>query len=110
MAIHTVSGTLGDRIVSRMKIQGILTRAQLAREVGRDRKAIHNWIEGTTRPRRNSMEALARILKVSPEWLEYGGTEATAKLVAENDALKNRIKILNQMIETFINSPIGENE
>lgn len=101
---YGITGTLGGRIVSEMKTAGYPTIAHLARAIGRDRKAVQNWIDGTARPYDTTLEILAEKLCVPKEWLKHGGEEDVAQLIAENDALHKRIDILNQMIKAFLGS------
>ena len=65
--------------------EGAKELADLVSEFGGEAvtpQAAHNWIRGKTMPRRSNMKALAKALKVSPEWL-YGDPPETSRGIGE---------------------------
>lgn len=62
---------IGDRIKEARK--GLkLSQDTLADMVGASQSAVGNWESELNNPRRQLIPKLAKILKVSPEWLEFG--------------------------------------
>lgn len=77
------------RLKQRLKERGIAPSASRLREIFNDRnpdlaisvQAARKWLEGGSIPRQPKLKALARMLEVAPEWLQYGqkAAEMTAR-------------------------------
>lgn len=64
---------LRDRILSSLEAAGITSQRRLAELAELDHKTISHWSTGkTTKPRRNDIEAVSRVLGVNPDWLLTG--------------------------------------
>ena len=80
--------TIADRLVEAMK-KANMTQADLHRKTGFTRAAISKWVNGQSDPK--DILTLARILDVSPEWLQTGkesrarGEVVPMPMIASND-------------------------
>lgn len=74
--------TMGDRVRAKRDEMG-LSQEALARELECSVKTVSRYETGEQRPRRGKrLSALARVLGVTEEWLEYG-RGATGETIAE---------------------------
>ncbi len=65
--------TVGDRIKRARERLG-LNQSELARRVGVRPQAVQQWENGSNFPAdRDRYEQIAKVLEVTPYWLEYGG-------------------------------------
>lgn len=62
---------LKERILA-SRINAQLTQEELAKAVGKTRAAVAQWESGLVHPRPNTMEAIAKALNVSLDWLLTG--------------------------------------
>ena len=62
---------LKERILS-ARLNAKMTQEELAKAVGKTRGAVAQWETGTFHPRPNTMEAIAKALNVSLDWLLTG--------------------------------------
>jgi phage repressor protein C with HTH and peptisase S24 domain len=76
--------TRGERIKTKLKEQK-KSPYRLAKEMGVKPQSVYDWLKDKG-PDRDKMPLLAKILKCSPEWLEFGTnrTIIDAELVGEN--------------------------
>lgn len=66
-----------------------LTQSELARRSGLTRAAIHDYLTGSYKPKRNRTEKIAQALHVNPDWLaganvSKDGTEEVDFLTSDN--------------------------
>ena len=92
--------SFSDRLNEAMKNAGI-SQADLHRKTGFSRTAISKWCNGQTEPK--DMLTLAGILRVTPEWLQFGKeSRSIAPVVAalpSNDDLEDAQTAM--MVEMF---------
>lgn len=63
--------TLGQRIAE-ARAQAGLNQSQLADRLGLSPQSIQQWEYGKTSPRIKRIEEIAKLLNVTPEWLQFG--------------------------------------
>lgn len=60
--------------IKERRLQLSLTQEALAKMLSVSRVSITKWETRVTKPDGENLQALAKVLEVSPEWLLYGGT------------------------------------
>jgi transcriptional regulator with XRE-family HTH domain len=63
--------TMGERIAIKTLEKG-LTQGELARQTDSSAAAVSQWIGGKKLPTRDNVRALAKVLEVNSQWLEFG--------------------------------------
>lgn len=82
---------LKERILS-ARLNAKMTQEELARAVGKTRGAVAQWESGTFHPRPNTMEAIAKALNVSLDWLHTGIKADDNQLSPQDTNYPNGIK------------------
>lgn len=69
-----------------------LTQGELAKAMGVTQAAVSNWVSGAKEPTASNVEALARTLGATPEWLRYGqGAGPMPDVAAEREAYRRTL-------------------
>lgn len=82
---------LKERILS-ARLNAKMTQEELAKAVGKTRGAVAQWETGTFHPRPNTMEAIAKALNVSLDWLLTGIKADDNQLSPQDTNYPNGIK------------------
>lgn len=93
----------GDRLKIACK-QADLSLGKLAERMGVSRNTTYAWADGTI-PALDKVEEAARVLRVSPCWLAFGG-EKTAPEPLDELVLKRAVQLVE---ETAASLPLNKN-
>jgi transcriptional regulator with XRE-family HTH domain len=102
----------GERLRAAIKVSGYAeSPTEIAKLLGRfdgdpaTPQAISRWLHGKSMPRQRNIKALARMLRIDPALLQYGGTESARRGVRE-PRLEYRVSALDQhAMDAFVVLP-----
>nr|WP_269216376.1 helix-turn-helix domain-containing protein [Proteus mirabilis] len=82
--------------IKERRLQLSLTQEALAKMLSVSRVSITKWETRVTEPDGENLQALAKVLEVSPEWLLYGGnsSEADALIITRKTVNIKKIPII----------------
>ena len=79
--------SFANRLAASRKKKG-LNQTELAREIGVSAQSVQQWESGSTMPRNKRVEAVAKALGVSQEWLMFGGDEEGSTQPLNSDTVR----------------------
>src|SRR4051812_12641525 len=70
--VRVANATRGmkERIKLAMQLAG-LTQSELAKRLDLSQAAVSGWLKGTKMPTSDNIEAMAKVLAATPQWLAY---------------------------------------
>lgn len=79
--------SFANRLAASRRKKGV-NQTELAREIGVSAQSVQQWESGSTMPRNKRVEAVAKALGVSQEWLMFGGDEEGSSSLIQSGVVR----------------------